>query len=120
MPKAELVANGGRGDKDEGVDEVAIGLREAIRSLRAELSAAMAEGESEDLRFRVGPVELEFEVQLSREAGAEGGVKFWVVSAGAKATTGTATTHRVKIALQPQTADGKDVAVSEGVARRPV
>ncbi len=101
------------------MEEAAIDLGEAIRSLRAELSSAMAQGEGQDLRFRVGPVELEFDVQVSREAGAEGGVKFWVVSAGAKATTGTATTHRVKIALQPQTADGKDVAVSQGVARRP-
>lgn len=101
------------------MEGAAIGLREAIRSLRAELSAAMVEGEGQDLRFRVGPVELEFEVQVSREAGAEGSVKFWVVSAGAKATRGTATTHRVKIALQPQTPDGKDVAVSEGVAQRP-
>lgn len=83
------------------MEETAIGLPKAIHSVRVALSAAMAEGESEDLRFRVGPAELEFEVRVSREAGAEAGVKFWLMSAGAKATGGTLTTHRVKIALHP-------------------
>lgn len=101
------------------MDDSAVGLPEAIRSLRAELSQAMEEGAGEELRFRVGPVELEFEVQLTREAGVDGGVRFWVVSVGAKGSTATATTHRVKISLQPQTAEGGDVAVAEAVSERP-
>ena len=101
------------------VKDERIGLPETIRSLRAELAQAMEEGAGQELQFRVGAVELEFEVQVSRETGAEGGIKFWVVSAGARGTTATASTHRVKICLQPQTSEGDDVAVAEAVPRRP-
>lgn len=114
-----LVAVSEAGGQDEEVDDTAIGLPEAIRSLRAELSEAMREGAGEALRFRVGPVELEFAVQITREANVEGGVKFWVVSAGAKGSTGAATTHRLKISLQPQTAGGEDAMVAEDVTQRP-
>ena len=101
------------------MDDEPIGLPEAIRSLRAQLSEAMREGAGEALRFRVGPVELEFEVQMTREAGVEGGVKFWVVSVGAKGSMSAATTHRLKISLQPQTPEGEDAMVAEEVAQRP-
>jgi Trypsin-co-occurring domain 2 len=100
-------------------DTSVIGLPEAIRGLRAELSEAMKEGASEELRFKVGPVELEFVVEVSREAGATGGVKFWVVSLEAKGTAGRTATHRVKLALTPITTRGKDLEVRGRVARRP-
>ena len=55
--------------------DAGVGLAEAIRSLRAELSLAMQHGTGEDIRFRVGPVELEFLLEVTQEAGAEGGVR---------------------------------------------
>ena len=36
----------------------------------------MEEGAGQDLRFRVGAVELEFEVQIDREKGTEDVVRF--------------------------------------------
>ena len=36
------------------------------------------------MRFRLGPVELEFQGDVERQGGAGGGIKFWVVSAEAK------------------------------------
>jgi Trypsin-co-occurring domain 2 len=96
-----------------------IGLQEAISSLRAELSAAMEEGEGERLRFRLGPVELEFTMGVTREAGAEGGVKWWVVSFGAKASQATTATHRVKLSLLPVTEAGEDAVVADAVAGLP-
>lgn len=90
-------------------EESLIGLREAIRSLRTELAAAIKEGEGDPLRFRLGPVEVEFTMGVTREKGAEGGVKWWVISLGAKASQETVATQRVKLSLTPVTATGEDV-----------
>jgi len=49
-------------------DPVPIPLASAIRALRTELQEAVRAGEGEDLRFALGPVELELQVQ----AGSEG------------------------------------------------
>jgi hypothetical protein len=96
-----------------------IGLREAIRSLRSELSSAMLEGAGDELRFRVGPVELEFLVEITREATGEGGVRFWVASLGAKGSTSNTASHRVKLVLSPVTREGKDFEVTDAVRGRP-
>jgi hypothetical protein len=100
-------------------DDSLIGLPDAIRSLRMQLYEAMREGGREALRFRVDPVELEFEVEVTREAGVEGGVKFWVISAGAKGTVATAATHRIKLTLHPQSPGG-DVVIRDELEDRPV
>lgn len=84
-------------------DDSLIGLPDAIRSLRIQLYEAMQEGERKALRFRVDPVELEFEVQVTQESGVEGGIKFWVISAGAKGSRATAASHRIKLILHPLT-----------------
>lgn len=43
----------------------------------------MRDGEVEDLRFEVGPVELELTVAVSEEAGSNAKVRFWVIELGA-------------------------------------
>jgi hypothetical protein len=83
-----------------------IGLSEAVRAVRAELEAARLAGADEDIRFEVGPIEIEFEVAVTREAQAGGKVKVWVVEAGAEGTVGKSTTHRVALTLNPTTAKG--------------
>ncbi len=83
-----------------------VGLAEAIRALRAELSTAMAEGAGQALRFELGPVEMEFLLEVSREAGGEAEVKFWVVSLGGKGSVTSGSTHRVTLALIPRTSRG--------------
>jgi Trypsin-co-occurring domain 2 len=83
------------------MDEPMVGLADAIRSLRTELSAAVEEGEGQGLRFRVGPVELEFELAVTKEGGGGGGVRFWVISAETKLVRSSATTHRIKLSLAP-------------------
>jgi hypothetical protein len=100
-------------------DEAGVGLAEAIRSLRAELSLSMQEAKGEEIRFRVGPVELEFLLEVTQEAGAEGGVRFYVVSLGAKGSVARTATHRIKLSLVPATAEGKDVSVVDEVAEKP-
>jgi hypothetical protein len=105
------------------VDEPMVGLAEAIRSLRAELTQAMQEGEGQGLQFKVDPVELEFELAVTSTKGGGGGIKFWVVTAEAKLDRATATTHRIKLSLKPlvKTATGEeeDVVVEDQVTGRP-
>jgi Trypsin-co-occurring domain 2 len=97
-------------------DQVQVPLVEAVRALRREIVEASRVAEDEEVKFRLGPIELEFALELSREAGAEGGLKFWVVSLGGKATQGSATTHTVKLVLTPV---GGDVLIGDRVAKEP-
>lgn len=79
-----------------------VGLSDAIAALRAELVTAMAAGQSEVLHFELGPVEMEFTVDVHKDGGADGGIRWGVVSVGAKASAGSAAGHRVKLVLQPK------------------
>ena len=47
---------------------MAVELAELIGQLRADLTEAMRAGEDADLRFEVGPVELELIVAVDKEA----------------------------------------------------
>lgn len=80
---------------------VKIPLAEAIRAVRLELLTAIREGGDEELRFALGPVELEFRVDVSREAGGETGISFWVISLGGRGSKSSATAHTVKLSLTP-------------------
>ncbi|MGH3698852.1 MAG: trypco2 family protein, partial [Pseudonocardiaceae bacterium] len=79
--------------------------------LRQELSAAMREGEGEDLRFELGTVELELTVAVSREAGPNAKVRFWVIELGADATVSSQATQRITLTLDPH---------RRGVAGKPI
>jgi len=78
-----------------------VGLADAVRALRSEIATAMADGDGQRLRFELDAVEMEFLLEVSKDAEAEGGVKFWVVSLGAKAGASSGSTHRVKLSLTP-------------------
>ncbi len=101
-------------------DDARIPLVEAIRSLRQQLAMAVKEGEGEELRFRLRDIVLELQMGVTTEAGAEGGVQFWVVSLGAKGSTARMATHTVKLSLEAIGSDGGDVLVSSEVEERPV
>lgn len=83
-------------------DQNWVGLADAVRALRAELTAALVEGQDETLRFELGPVEMEFLLEIRKEAGGDAGVRFWVVSLGGKGAVSTGSTHRVKLVLTPK------------------
>lgn len=90
-----------------------IGLADAIRELRQELARAIAEGEGESLRFKPGPIELELQLEIGKEGGAKAGVKWFVVSASAEGKVTQASTHKVKLTLQPVSPEGgEDVKIS--------
>ncbi|GHJ37988.1 trypco2 family protein [Streptomyces sp. TS71-3] len=83
-------------------------LSEVIAELRAELSAAMHAGDGEELRFELGPVELELTLAVSRDAGPSAKVKFWVVEMGADAKLSTQSTQRIRLSLEPRRAGAPD------------
>lgn len=104
-------------------DPQPIPLASAIRALRAELLEAVRAGEREELRFALGPVELELQVEAAREAGGGAGIKFWVASVGAKGSRSSSTTHTVRLSLTPVRVDAagnekRDVLVASELEER--
>jgi hypothetical protein len=89
-----------------------IGLAEAVKAIRDDLARAEREGAGEDIRFTVGPVEVAFDVALTREGGADGKVKVWVVEVGASGKVSHTSTHRVAFTLTP-TLDGHSLEVGD-------
>ena len=83
---------------------MAVELAELIGQLRAELTKAMHSGRDEELRFEVGPVELELTVAVQRDGTAGAKVRFWVVELGSEATASSASTQRIKLTLDPRRA----------------
>ncbi len=92
---------------------VSIPLADTIRALRAELYRAMVHGKDEELRFAPGEVELELQMEVSCEAGADGGIRFGVVSIGAKGSASETRTHTIKLKLMPELRSGGRVLVSD-------
>jgi Trypsin-co-occurring domain 2 len=82
-------------------DLIAAGLAETIRALRRELISAMESGADEPLHFELGPVQLEVTLAITREGSGDAGVRFGVVSFGAKGDFKDATTHHLTLSLQP-------------------
>lgn len=91
-----------------------VGLADAVRALRSELTAAMAEGEGQRLQFELGAVEMEFLLEVRKEGGGEAGIKFWVISLGAKGEVSSGSTHRVKLSLSPKDlVTGRDPLIAD-------
>jgi hypothetical protein len=93
-------------------DDTGLPLADVIEELRRELVEAASRGEGQPVRFRLLPVEIELQVVVSREVGAKGGVKFWVVNAGGKLATSNTLTHTLKVSLEPHSQAGGELLVS--------
>lgn len=88
-----------------------IELADAVAALRDELLTAAARGAGQEIAFVVGPIEMEFAVELRADEKAKAGFKAWVVSADVEAGAG-----RVTVALTPKRADGGDLLISAAPA----
>ena len=89
-------------------------LADTIAAVRRELDSAQAAGQGQPVQFRTGPVELEFDVAVTRTRGGEGGVQIWVLTLGGKLERERATTQRIKVTLQPVNPDtGKDAQIAD-------
>ena len=83
-------------------------LAEVIGQLRTELTAAIRAGEGADLRFELGPVDLELTVTVGKEVTPGAKVKFWVMELGADATVSSNSIQRIKLSLDPRWAGQPD------------
>jgi hypothetical protein len=96
-----------------------IGLANAIQAIRQELAIAMAAGADEELRFRVGTVELQFQIVVTQSADASAKVRFWVVDVRAGGSVERAATHTIRIQLDPITSRGEEVEVRSKESQEP-
>ncbi|MFI1067737.1 trypco2 family protein [Streptomyces spororaveus] len=87
-------------------------LADAVAAVRDELlEAAARAGEDPGVVFAVGPVEMEFEVELRADTKAKGKFKLWAVGAEVEAGISRGRTHRVSFTLTPKRPDGTDLLV---------
>ncbi|MCT9081979.1 trypco2 family protein [Streptomyces fulvoviolaceus] len=87
-------------------------LATAVQLVRDELLRASAAAAHENLRFEVGPIGMEFTVELRRDVTVKTGFKAWVVSADAEGKAGRTRTHKVSLTLVPKRSDGTSVEIS--------
>jgi hypothetical protein len=94
-------------------DNQLIPLAEMIQMLRLELKAARnASLGEEDVRFNLGPIELEFDIGVTKAGEGESGVKFWVLTLGAKGSYEKVQTQHIKLTLNPIGPDKADLNVN--------
>jgi Trypsin-co-occurring domain 2 len=105
-----------------GVEEW-VELSDAIGVVREQLVTAQLAGQQtvagRVLTFAVGKVTVEFSGEVKKTGGAGGGVKFWVLTADAKAERSRGAAHKVSIELIPQTPGGTAFIVADGVDAPP-
>lgn len=101
------------------MDGESVELTDAISALRRQLGDALRVSEDEQVRFRLGPVELEFALTVKKDVHDDGGVRFGVVSLGVSGGAARDSVHRVKLTLQPIDAEGTDLEVRSRQTGRP-
>ncbi len=82
-----------------------IGIPDAVRALRSELTATIKENEHEELRFDLRWVEIELTLAIEHQTEAQAGVNVWVVSVGGKGSMTSASTHNVTLSMAPYLQD---------------
>jgi Trypsin-co-occurring domain 2 len=95
-------------------------LADAIEAIRRELRRAQDEGRGSDVRFVVGPAEVEFTIEVVKAAGGEASVKVLnLLSIGGSGQVSTGKTNSVKLVLKPVEVGGAPFEVASGHSRRP-
>ncbi|MEU6237978.1 trypco2 family protein [Kitasatospora sp. NPDC047058] len=95
-------------------------LGETVSAIRTQLQQAMEEGDNRSLRFRSGPLELEFSVAVRKEGEAKARIFVlpWA-SAEARGAVGSDAFQRIKLTLEPIDKTGTSARISKRVHRRP-
>ncbi|MFB4309210.1 trypco2 family protein [Actinomadura sp. GTD37] len=97
-----------------------LGLAESIAALRAELMEALEAGKDAEFGFGVGQIQLEFHVGVTRQAGASGKAKVWVLELGGDGSYRKEEIQRVTVTLEPPLDDaGRPIKVTRGLAAKP-
>ncbi|MGW0356293.1 trypco2 family protein [Nocardia nova] len=90
-----------------------VSLSAAVDALRAELARAWEGAQSETVRFKPTAVELTLQVAVTTAGKAHGGIKWWLVDAGAEASRQSVATQTVKMTLEPVVFTEKGEPVTE-------
>ena len=97
-----------------------IGLVETIDALRSELAAAVEKAQGQEIQFPIGSVQLEFQVGVTWDAEAKGGVRFWVLEFGASGSYANESVQKVTLNLEaPVDAEGRAVKVTRRSQQKP-
>jgi hypothetical protein len=88
-------------------------LADAIEVLRGQLSEAQVRGQNSPLRFVVGEITAEFEIELVRTKNGGGALRFGVVEADARRERSARSTQRVTLRLNPERRGGGDVTIGD-------
>jgi NTP-dependent ternary system trypsin peptidase co-occuring protein len=94
-------------------DEDWLDLADAIKLLRDQLTVAQERGEGSPLRFVLGEITVEFEIELVRSKNGGGALRFGVVEANARRERSARSAQRVTLRLNPERRGGGDVAVGD-------
>jgi len=86
-------------------------LADAIELLRDQVMEAQRRSRDGQVRFVLGEITLELEVELARARAVGGGLRFGVAEADARGERTSRAAHRVAIKLTPSLPDGGDVEV---------
>ncbi|GAA3227370.1 hypothetical protein MTQ10_25560 [Streptomyces sp. XM83C] len=97
----------------DGRTEDFLDLADAIDVLRAQLSEAQRRGQDSPLRFVLGEITAEFEIELVRTRNGGGALRFGVVEAGARGERTERSVQRLTLRLSPEQRDGGSVAVGD-------
>jgi hypothetical protein len=97
-------------------------LAGAIAALRQELLEAWVDAGNKQLRFKVAPVELTVEAQVTWTGEGNTGIKWWLIDAEAKVSRAQSTIQTIKLTLDPVTFDaqGNPVSILIDAADTPV
>src|SRR6266567_9478300 len=97
-----------------------IGLAETIDALRSELAAAAEKAQGQEIQFPISSVQLEFQVGVTWDTEAKGGVKFWVLELGASGSYANESVQKVTLNLEaPVDDEGRPVKVTRRSKERP-
>lgn len=94
-------------------DEDWLDLADAIEVLRSQLSEAQRRGQGSELRFVLGEITAEFEIELVRTRNGGGALRFGVTEANGRQERSKRSAQRVTLRLNPERRGGGDVAVGD-------
>jgi hypothetical protein len=96
-----------------GPEEDWLDLADAIEVLRDQLSEAQRRGQGSSLRFVLGEITAEFEIELVRKRNGGGALKFGIVEADARRERAAKSTQRLTLKLKPEQNGVGNVAVGD-------
>ncbi|MGF0315095.1 trypco2 family protein [Nocardia fluminea] len=96
-----------------------VDLVSAIEVLRNQLEEARSAAVGKETVFGVGPVEVEFAVELRSQSGGNTGANLWFMAVGANGQRSSAATQKVKFTLNPKRHTGEEIKISSTVSSIP-